>query len=359
MPERQKILVGAAFFIVVALLSPQIVGAWYVNQANVAIAHIASVPQDSPQRLTDMEDAQNDLASARVFSNGDRLILALTRLLLDRGNAADAARTFDQASGWLQSDPIALFVWAEAAQESNQPAAAIDHWRMAGAYVYFSQQMHRAMDRHAWQVAEDYARVAVGIEPNSPDAHLVLGDAVSRREINDPESLNELDRARELASDPELLSTIISRKGEILASQDKDTQALDQFNQARALAPLDARPRTGYALTLLKLQPDATIQASGLLNQIVGDSPWYTAAYIALSNISETSGDVKSAESWLNQGLVRNPNNPELLFALGQFYARQHRFEEARATLVQALSFETRADNLELIAAALAGLVKP
>ncbi len=359
MAERQKILAGAALFIVAVALSPQIVGAWFVNQANVAIVHAASVPQDSPQRLTDLEDAQDDLASVRVFSNGDRILLAQTRLLLARGDAAGAVRTFDQASGSLQSDPIALFLWAQAARESNQQAVAIDLWRRAGAYVYFSQQMHRAKDNHVWQAAEEYARVAVGIEPNSPDAHLVLGDAVSHREINNEESLNELDRARELARDPELLSTIISRKGEILASQDKAMQALDQFNEARAIAPLDARPRTDYALTLLKLQPDARAQAVALLNQVVGDSPWYTAAYIALASISETSGEVKSAENWLNQGLVRNPNNPELLFALGQFYTRQHRVEEARTTLVQALSFETRADNLELIAASLAGLARP
>ena len=158
MPERQKILASAAALIIFAALSPQIAGAWFVNHANAAIAHAASVPQDSPQRLTDLNDAENDLASARVFSTGDRVILAETRLLLARSDPAGAARTFDQASVWLQSDPIAQFIWAEAAQDSNQPAVAINHWRVAGAYVYFSQQMHRAIESHAWQAAEEYAR---------------------------------------------------------------------------------------------------------------------------------------------------------------------------------------------------------
>ena len=359
MPERQKILASAAAFIIAAALSPQIAGAWFVNQANVAIAHAASVPQDAPQRSTDLNDAENDLTSARVLSNDGRVLLAQARFFLARGDPSGSVRSFDQADAWLQSDPIAQFVWAEAARESNQPGVAIDHWRVAGAYVYFSQQMHRAMDGHQWQAAEAYARVAVAIEPNSPDAHRVLGDALSQQKIDNDESLGELDRARELTRDPELLSTIISRKGEILASRNEAQQALDQFDQARAVAPLDARPRTDYAMTLLKLRPEATAQGVALLNQVVSDSPWYTAAYVALANISETGGDPKGAESWLSQGLVRNPNNPELLFALGQFYARQQRVAEARTTLVQALSFETHADNLELIATALAGVPRP
>jgi predicted Zn-dependent protease len=156
-----------------------------------------------------------------------------------------------------------------------------------------------------------------------------------------------------------LLSTILSRKGEVLVGQDKARQAIDLFVEARAIAPLDARPRTDYAVTLLKLQPDARDIAKSVLNQIVSDSPWYTAAYIALANISKTSGDANGAETWLNRGLVRNPDNPDLLFALGQFYARQDRVEEARTILVRALSVETHADSLESIATALTGLAGP
>ena len=359
MSGRQKIVASAAVFVIVAALSPQVAGAWFVNLANVAIAHSAALPQDSPQRLTDLNSAEDALTLASFFSDGERGLLAHARLLLARGDPAGAAETFDQRSPRLQSDPIARLLWAEAAQESNQPVIAISHWRAAGAYVYYSQQMHRAMDRHAWQTAEEYARVAVAIEPNISDAHLALGDALAHQKLDSTEALSELDRARELTHDPELLSTIISRKGEILAAQGKAQQALDQFDQARRYAPLDARPRTGYALTLLKLQPDARDQAIALLTQVVKDSPWYTDAYVALANIFETGGDAKGAESWLNQGLVRNANNPELLFALGQFYARQHRVEEAKAALVQALSAETRADNLQSIAATLAGLTKP
>jgi tetratricopeptide (TPR) repeat protein len=219
--------------------------------------------------------------------------------------------------------------------------------------------MHRALDNHQWSVAEDCARIAVAIDPNTADAHFVLGDALSRQSGGNAEALDELDRARKLTRDPELLSTFLSRTGEILTSQGQLQEALAYFDQARSVAPIDARPRTDYALTLLKLQPKTREQAVALLNQVVGDSPWYTAAYIALADISETAGNAKGAEEGLQRGLARNANNPDLLFALGQFYARQNRLDEAKATYVLALKHETRADNLQSIANALGELNGP
>jgi tetratricopeptide (TPR) repeat protein len=218
------------------------------------------------------------------------------------------------------------------------------------------QQMHRADDNHAWKQAEDFARIAVGIRPNDADAHLVLGDALSRQNINNPEAMRELERAQQLTGDHELLSTILSRQGEILEGQGKLQQALEYFNRARAVAPIDAHPRTDAALVMLKLQPGMREQVVALLTQVVNDSPWYTAAYIALANVAENDGDVKGAEEWYSKGLARNENSPDLLFAEGEFYARQHQLDRAKATLTLALKYETRADNLQTIANVLAGL---
>lgn len=354
--ERIRIAASVAALVILAVIAPRVASAWFLNLANVDIGRAASLPPDSPQRLSALTDAENNANPARYLAENQRLPLAQARILLARGDAARAAGTFDNADTLLRADPIARFVWADAAWQSNQPRAAFEHWRAASAYVYFSQQMHRAVDSHQWKVAEDNARIAVGIDPNSADAHLVLGDALSRQDKNNPAALQELDRARELTRDPELLSTVISRKGEILASQGKLQDALEMFNQARAVAPIDARPRTGYALVLLQIQPDARDQAVALLSQVVTDSPWYTAAYIALASIAETHGDLKGAEEWLQKGLARNPNNPDLLLALGKFCTRQKRFDDARSILTQALKYETRIDMRAAIEQALAEL---
>ena len=354
--SRRWVLPFALAFVIIAAISPLVASALSLNLANVDIAHAAALPPDSPQRLSILSTAENRLNQARGLAAISRLPLAETRILLARGEMDAAARLFDDADAALRADPIALFDWAGAAWQSNQPQAAIEHWRAADAYIYFAQQMHRAGDSHEWKLAENFARIAVGINPNDADAHLVLGDALSRQDINNPEAMRELERAQQLTSDHELLSTIISRQGEILADQGKLPQALEYFNRARSVAPIDARPRTDAALVMLRLQPDARDQAVALLAQVVNDSPWYTAAYIALAGISESDGDVSSAERWYSKGLARNENNPDLLFAEGEFYARQHQIDQAKATLMLALKYETRADNLESIKRALTGL---
>ncbi len=346
----------ALAIIVVAAAAPRIASALSLNLANVDIAHAAALPPDSPRRSPILNTAKNRLNQAQSLAAINRLLLAETRILLARGDNSAAARMFDRADATLRSDPIALFDWAEAAWQSDQPQVAIEHWRAADAYVYFVQQMHRAQDSHAWKLAERYARIAVGISPNDADAHLVLGDALSRQDVNNPEAISELERAQQLTSDHELLSTIISRQGEILVDQGKLQQALDYFNRARAVAPIDARPRTDAALVMLNLQPSVRDQAVSLLTQVVNDSPWYTAAYIALASISETDGDIQGAGEWYSRGLARNENNPDLLFAEGEFYARQHQIDQAKASLELALKYETRVDNLDSIKRALVRL---
>lgn len=347
---------SAFAIIIVAAISPLVASAFSLNLANVDLAHAVALPPDSPQRSLILSSAETRLNQAQSLVAIRRLPLAETRILLARGDNNAAARIFDRADTTLRADPIALFDWADAAWQSNQPQVAFEYWRTADAYIYFEQQMHRAQDSQAWKLAESYARIAVGIRPNSADAHLVLGDVLSRQDFNNPEAMSELERAQQLTSDHELLSTIISRQGEILADQAKLQQALDYFNRARTIAPIDARPRTDAALVMLKLKPDAHDQAVALLTQVVNDSPWYTAAYIALAGISETDGDVQGAEEWYGKGLARNDNNPDLLFAQGEFYIRQHQISRAKASLEMALKYETRVDNLDAIKRALLGL---
>jgi tetratricopeptide (TPR) repeat protein len=355
MSGRLIFLSAAVAVIVIAAIFPLVANAWSLNLANVEIVRAVSLPPDAPQRASILNAAESRLKRVSPVGS-NRLPLAETRILLARGDAQGAAQWFDRANAPLRADPIALFDWAQAAWESNQPDVAFARWRAADAYVYFAQQMHRAADSHAWKQAEDFARIAVGIAPDDADAHLVLGDALSRQDVNNPEAMRELERAQQLTSDHELLSTIISRQGEMLADQGKLQQALDYFDRARAVAPIDARPRTDAALVMLKLQPSARDRAVALLTQVVNDSPWYTAAYIALADLSESGGDAAGAEAWYRRGLARNENNPDLLFAEGEFYARQHRIDQARAALMLALKYETHVDNLQSIKRALAEL---
>jgi len=341
---------------IAALLLPPAASAWLLNQANAEIARAASLPPDSPDRLPALSTAAARVSQARGLSDLARVPLARARAWLTRGEFQAAADALRSSHAALQDDAVAQFVWGDAEWRAANSSAAFERWRAAGAIEFFMNEANRARDRHQWEEAERLARLAVGIAPERADAHYALGDALSYRSSGDPEALREMDRAAELTRDAELLSTILSRKGEVLAAQGEYPAALDLFDQAMRSAPLDARPRTDYARTLLRFQPDARDRAAEMLQQSIAIAPWDVAAFITLAEIAQARGDVQSAAEWYRHGLARNANDARLLFALGEFYARQNRLDEARATLTLALKYETHADDLRKIAGALAEL---
>jgi tetratricopeptide (TPR) repeat protein len=214
----------------------------------------------------------------------------------------------------------------------------------------------RAGFKHQWQDAEKYARIAVGIAPERAETHYYLGDAIGYLSPDNPEALRELDRADERTRDREFLATILSRKGELLAAQGKEHDALDLFDRARQIAPRDARPRIGYAMVLLRLDPSAEQQAVEILMQVVNDAPWTISAHLALARMAESRGDLPSAETWYRAALARDANNPDALFALGQFYTRQNRASDAKQMLTLALKHEPHVDDQQAITRALAEL---
>jgi tetratricopeptide (TPR) repeat protein len=356
MPERSQILaiaIAVVMLFISAIIFPQAASAWFLNSANAHVARAVSLPHNAPNRLLVLTQADAQAHQARQFADLGRLPLAEARAALARGEPQHAADALSNGSTSLRADFMAQYIWAEAAWQLRQPTVAFEHWRAAGASEYFLKQAYRAAEKDEWGEAADAASIAIGIAPELAEAHYVLGDALSRQDVNDPEAQRSIERAAELTRDNELLATILSRKAEILASQGNLRDALDVFSQARRVAPIDARPRTGYALALLQLRPDAREEATALLMQVVGDSPWYIAAYVALAQIAETRGDIKGAEEWLHKGLANNPNDARLLFPLGEFYARQGRIADARATLTLALKYETHADDRQAIERAL------
>jgi hypothetical protein len=81
---------------------------------------------------------------------------------------------------------------------------------------------------------------------------------------------------------------------------------------------------------LLRLDPNAEAEAVKILMQVVDDAPWTISAHLALAQIAEAHGDLSHAEKWCRDALTRDPNNPDALFALGKFYARQDRVDDAK-----------------------------
>ena len=350
------VLIGAV--LVTALTLPAAASAWFRNAANARIARALALSADAPTRLAALNDADAQLVQAHAWSAPrDALVaFAQARVFLARDDAPRAAEILRATGNALQNDFIAQFVWGQAEWQTGNMTAAFARWRAAGALDYFTNQSLRSSFKHQWQEAEKDARIAVGIAPERAETHYYLGDALGYQSSDNPEALRELDRAVELTRDPEFLSTILSRQGELLAVQGKDRDALAAFERAWQVAPRDARPRIGYAVTLLHLDPNAEKRSVEILIQVVNDAPWTISAHLALARIAESRSDIQGAEEWYRAALARDANSSDALFSFGQFYARQNRVDDAKKMLTLALKYETHGDDQQAIARALAEL---
>jgi tetratricopeptide (TPR) repeat protein len=352
---RVQIKWFAALLIVAGLLAmiilPAGIAAWSFNQANAAIARAASLPADSPTRVSLLDDAEKNLRAASP--NEVWRTFAQARIYLLRNQPAQAVAVLRSTGDALRDDVVAQFLWANAEWQLANSAAAVQHWQNAGAIEFYQHELIRTRDAHDWQTMVQLARIAIAIAPDNANMHYALGDALASIHPDDAEAMRELQQASDLTRDPELLSTILSRQGEIFAAQKNFSAAFEKFEQAMDVAPRDARPRTDYARVLLHADPLAQDHAEALLQQSIAIAPWDTLAFITLADIAEARGDFAGAENFYRQGLDKNVNHPALLFALGKFYARQNRANEAKQNMILALRFETHADDLQAIAAEL------
>jgi tetratricopeptide (TPR) repeat protein len=207
--------------ILIAFSFPQIAGIFFLNLANTQIARGVVLPTDSPDRAALLAEADVNLTRAQSFSNFPRAALAAARIALARNDAPHALEILNLSGAPLGNDSVVQFTWGETAWRANQPELAFAHWRAGNSLEYFRQEMYRSTYRHEWKDAADFARIAMGVNPGFADAYYVLGDALSRLDVNDPEAVRNLDRVRELTRDKELIAAALSRKGEILTNQNK------------------------------------------------------------------------------------------------------------------------------------------
>jgi tetratricopeptide (TPR) repeat protein len=354
---RLGILVAIIAGVVLAIIAlPSLAGAWYLNLANAQIARALALPSDSPNRFDALAQAQVHLNQARAWSVQPRLAIAQVRVWLTRGEPQRAVDVLGQLDSSLHNDAIAQLLFGTAEMHAGKPDAAYARWRAGGVDNFFINAAYRAQVAHRWDEAEQMAKSAVGSDPQNANAHYVLGDALSRKPGLIHVALEELELATTLTQDSELRATILSRQGEILAAHDEFTAAFALFDEAMAVAPRDARPRTNYARLLLQTQPAERDRAEQMLEHAIAIAPWDTLAFATLAEIAEARGDLERADAWYVQGLARNPHHPALLFHRAQFFARQNRVNDARQAMILALRYETRGDELQKIARALESL---
>lgn len=341
-----SLIVVAGVFFALLRIDLSIPAAFSQNLANASLAHALALPQDAPDRTTNLSIAQTWLDRIGQTDGLPRTPLARSRIALANGNADEAYRLL---AGMTASDAMTDFLAGRAAWQGQHESAALKSWRRAGAETFFLLEAYRALDAHDWKKAEEDAAIAVGINPSKAEAHFAWADAASRAGALSPRIFDELALVLDLTEDSDLRSKALSRQGELMMRQGKLAEALIVFQEARAVAPGDPRPQTGYALVWLHSRPEARDEATQILEEVTRTSPWYTAAYTALADLAQANQDMRSAEEWLRKGLTTNKNDTRLLMPLADLLLRTGRKEEARAALILALGNDTHPDTLQEI----------
>ncbi|MCX7839278.1 MAG: hypothetical protein N2559_07460, partial [Anaerolineae bacterium] len=201
LPSSLRFVFGLLFFVfIIALVFPIAASAWHRNQANARIAR-AVATNDTSARLVALSEADAQLAQAEAWSHDALIEFARARVALVRDDAPRAVQAMRATGETLRGDSIAQFLWGYAEWYAGNASAAYERWRAAGAFEYFFHQAQRASFKHRWQQAAEYARFAVGIEPDNVNARYTLGDVLGYLDAD--AALRELEHAQKLTNDPE------------------------------------------------------------------------------------------------------------------------------------------------------------
>jgi predicted CXXCH cytochrome family protein len=188
-----------------------------------------------------------------------------------------------------------------------------------------------------WRTPETLAIVTAALRDPSP---LVRRAAVHALEGADPRLRAAV--VAPLLDDP--VRAVRVEAASVLADLPVDRlPAVWRASQARSTAELVAvqeldsdRPEAHLTLASLHIKRRAFDRAEAELQRALAIEPGFVPAAVNLADLYRALGRDAEAEPTLRKALARAPQQPSLLHALGLALVRQHRTEEAIATLGEA-----------------------
>ena len=229
--------------------------------------------------------------------------------------------------------------------DPNSPvgyAALAEANAVMGDYGYGADKPNTYFNR-----AKEYAQKALTLDPNSAEAHAVLGlIALDKKQM--PQATAELERA--IAIDPSY-GPAREWYGIALLGQGR---VRDGFHQLRAAADLDP----------LSVATTAWLGSAAYFNRRFGDaiaysrqalelSPQRTEVLATIGEAYEAQGDVARAiDSYKKLAAVNGEQRAEAAALLAHVYAMSHRMDEARTQLAYARAHARDVNPADLALAA-------
>jgi tetratricopeptide (TPR) repeat protein len=305
------------------------------------------------------------------------------------GDETASAQAVSRAAALMPGDAVSHFKHGEALAARGDEAGAIREWRAAGAAPALVRRGQTLAGQGAAPGAREAAvreyRRAVAVDPELAEAHLRLGQALSRLGRK-AEALKAFAAAAEAdrgtSSRPYLL------QAEIHVAREEWTAALAAYGEAAALAVLDPEPhyRRGWVLSeklgdggaartaferALAVDPahEPSRRALGVLEAERGDcgaaaevldpllgSEEAGGLHLQLGRCLVAAGRDGEALAHLERAATLDGDSVAVLLDLGRTYARVGRFEEAAEAYRQALALAPENEEAQRALEELEGL---
>jgi predicted Zn-dependent protease len=315
------------------------------SQANITAAQ--RLVQEG--RLADALHALDTLAAQTPEPGGVEKLRGMA--LYQQGKLEDAAAAFARAAAQDPHDIEAAQMQGVTLFRMGHPADAIPllersrEQKVAAANVDGNYVLGLCyMDTRRYDDARRAFAAQYGFSPDGAEAYLLSARLLFRREYM-PAAIASAQKALELSPKMPLVHELL---GEIALAQSRQTDAIAEFEQERAINPLygGLYDRLGDAY----LRAGEYDKAQQALNRAVLLEPASTGPYILLGKVLLKQRNAAMATMYLERARNMDPNNFMTHSLLGQAYRAAGRTEDAER--------ET-AKSVELQAATAPKLSKP
>jgi tetratricopeptide (TPR) repeat protein len=268
-------------------------------------------------RWESAEDAITALG--QLPDQGDTGRLLLARLRHQQGRYEDAFEGFE---AFRADNPDAMVAVAGAVRalmadgQAERALEYIDGLRAENAENAFLTNLKGEVlaREEQWQDAADSFAEAIQLQPDAVPSYIGLADS-QQRLGNPDDAVAALEQGLEAVSDN---PTLLMELGSLLASLERNEDALDIFRALSTQQPENALAVNNYASLLAALEPDnleELREAKALLDPFLRTSNPFVLDTIGALLLR--LGDARQAQAYLERALALEPSLPDAHFHLG------------------------------------------
>lgn len=240
------------------------------------------------RELNDVSDAAGAFEQARIYDPANEAVLSnLSDTYLQLGRDDDAQR--------IANSSITLF-----------PKEAFGYEALGTVQL----------DQGKFDEGRQTLQKAIAIDPTDVRAKILIGRSYLGQKKPDPDAALAQFQSI-LATDPNNLQAL-SAKVDALAAKNDVPGAVAVLQQIIKLTPSDVRGEDDLAE--LYVQKKMTAQAKAAFAQAIKDHPKAPEPYQLMGDWDRRNGDFKQAAADYETALTLAPGDPQTLFTLGQIY---------------------------------------